>query len=574
MKTITTQIFPFLLMCFFCSFGYSQVLFTEHFDYSPGALPSNWTIDADESADWIPNWSINESQQAGGVTPELLLMYYSGPFPETQVGVSRLLSPAINVEAHKNLSVRFKQYLINYQGGNGDEVIGVEVTFDNGNSWQALWQDQLGFLNIPQDEYVYFVVAPEEATEMQVAFRYEGDNQNLNFWAIDDLVVENATDSDLLVSDFSGSPTPISGQNFTYTVEVSNGGQTTQDEYVVEIKDENDNTIASANGNSIEFGEKQIYQLNWQPEDSYIGEHQFYAEVTSSADDEEENNRSRLFTVNILPSNVESVDLALGDWPTQHNVPFNFFVLDNLSQTIYLADEIGVEEGTINGIMYTAYFDNDINEVPIQLFLAQTDKTDLADALLTPYAFTPVFDGLVNFQRGLNSVFIPFDNSYEYGGGNLVVYTNRSYPEQVLWSILFIGLNQGFDELPRSREVDSYEGPIDPMNPEPGFPQFFVPNISLFFETEDLSVIAPDPVEVGIILYPNPATDIIQFQTSESVEIKAVSLYDISGRLVKSKENTSAVLQNLEVGELENGVYLLQLNTSKGVFSKKVIITH
>src|SRR5699024_529980 len=208
--------------------------------------------------------------------------------------------------------------------------------------------------------------------------------------------------------------------------------------------------------------------------------------------------------------------------------PFNFYVLDNLSQTIYFADEIGVEEDSITGIMYTGYMDSDVPEVPIQIFLAQTDKTDLADGLLAPYAFTPVFDGLVNFQKGLNDIFIPFDTPYAYGGGNLVVYTNRSYPEQVLWST-FIGMQQEdqdvTDGIPRSREVDSYDGPIDPMDPEPGFPSYFVPNISLFFKTEDFSVIAPDPIEAGISIYPNPATDILRFHSPENVKIKSVALY-------------------------------------------------
>src|SRR5699024_4867589 len=117
--------------------------------------------------------------------------------------------------------------------------------------------------------------------------------------------------------------------------------------------------------------------------------------------------------------------------------------------------------------------------------------------------------------------------------------------------------------------------PIDPMDPEPGFPSYFVPNISLFFKTEDFSVIAPDPIEAGISIYPNPATDILRFHSPENVKIKSVALYDISGRSVRNEHpNRQLSIQTLEVGELENGVYLLQLDTSKGMFSKKVIVAH
>lgn len=45
------------------------ILFTENFDYTPGPLPTNWTIDAEQP----PEWSINNSQISGGTAPELYM---------------------------------------------------------------------------------------------------------------------------------------------------------------------------------------------------------------------------------------------------------------------------------------------------------------------------------------------------------------------------------------------------------------------------------------------------------------------------------------------------------------------
>src|SRR5690606_32292678 len=131
-----------------------QILFAENFDYTPGPLPTNWTIDAEQP----PEWSINNSQISGGTAPELYMGY------GMQAGLSRLISPVIALEGHGQLLVKYKQYLINYAGDWG-ETIGMDVTFDGGTTWQPLWEQLLGLLNIPQDEFAYYITAPDGATE-------------------------------------------------------------------------------------------------------------------------------------------------------------------------------------------------------------------------------------------------------------------------------------------------------------------------------------------------------------------------------------------------------------------------
>lgn len=558
MKKIRNLLFILPIFFFSASIFGQVTIFSEGFDYPPDDLPSTWVIDADEPSEW----SINESQIAGGVFPELYMGY------GFQVGLSRLISPAIPIGTQKELAIRYKQYLINYQMDWG-ETLGMDVTFDGGASWQVVWESPLGFWNIPQDEFVYFVTAPETATEMQIAFRFEGNNLGINGWAIDDIVVEEVVENDLLASNISGNTAPNSNQETSFTVEITNGGQLTQSDYEVILKDGEDQILTSATGEPINYGERKNIVLNWTPTTSDFGEHTIYAVVESTLDENIGNNQTWELTINVQTEIAEQVQLGNGSSVIQHSIPFNFYVLDNLSQSLYLSDNIGVTNEPISGIMYTGQFDEDVEDVPIQIYLAQTNQTDLETEWLTPYAFTLVFDGLVDFKKGFNSFYIPFDTAYEYGGGNLVVYTNKSYSEQVLWST-FVGSST--DDIVRSRNADGYDGPMDAMNPPSGYPVFASPDITLFFESGELSVIGNNQDLANLVVYPNPVEDLLHIQIGNNQNISQVQLINSLGQIVLNEKGNTLDNYDLNVESLKSGFYVLQINTTAGSISKKIII--
>lgn len=71
-------------------------------------------------------------------------------------------------------------------------------------------------------------------------------------------------------------------------------------------------------------------------------------------------------------------------------------------------------------------------------------------------------------------------------------------------------------------------------------------------------------------MYPNPATSIITIDISNfSGQINNVKFYNLQGQMVLSRNYTG---NTIDVGQLANGAYLLQLITTKGVLSKMVII--
>jgi hypothetical protein len=69
-------------------------------------------------------------------------------------------------------------------------------------------------------------------------------------------------------------------------------------------------------------------------------------------------------------------------------------------------------------------------------------------------------------------------------------------------------------------------------------------------------------------LYPNPIHDTFAIDNKDkSVEIKSVKIMDTNGRLIKEFSD----LEELNIGELNNGIYFAIIQTEKGQIIKKII---
>src|SRR5690554_5119145 len=553
MKKTVTPLFTLLVLGFIIANTATaqEVLYAEEFNYAAGELPPGWIIDADQP----PSWGVNISQISGGVAPELYLGY------GFQVGLSRLVSSPIAIAGHEKLSLRYKQYLINYAADAGEEI-GLDVTFDGGTTWQALWEAPLWLMNIPQDEYIYYFSAPTGATEMQFAFRFEGNNNFINGWAIDDIVIESVIDNDLVARKIIGNTTPNIGEVATYTVEVQNGGKETQSNFTIVLKNENDDEVASAQGSAIDFSETISYTLTWTPTAAQLGNHTLYAVVESNTDENLNNNQTTNLIVDVQLPDTEEIQIGTETYPSDET-PFNFFYRYSLVQTLYLADQINTSQDFMTGIQYTGYFDEDTVDVPISIYLAETTQNNLENAWVDPSTFTLVYEGTIDFQKGLNNIFIPFDTNFEYTGNNLVVYTNKSFPEQVLWV--------GFLNTPnvnefRSRVMYGDDQVFDAMNPPNGYARFQIPNVSLFFSSGTMSVI-DNEYHSNVVLYPNPVTDILNIQTSE--DLREIWVINSLGQQVLKRQVIEKT-NSLDLQGLQSGFYLIQIVTDKGIVTRKI----
>lgn len=69
-----------------------------------------------------------------------------------------------------------------------------------------------------------------------------------------------------------------------------------------------------------------------------------------------------------------------------------------------------------------------------------------------------------------------------------------------------------------------------------------------------------------ICIYPNPAQNIINIETSES--IKSISIIDLTGKVFFYESSTNQI----NLPDLQNGLYLIRIETSTGCLTRKIII--
>ncbi|AJR04802.1 T9SS type A sorting domain-containing protein [Siansivirga zeaxanthinifaciens] len=86
--------------------------------------------------------------------------------------------------------------------------------------------------------------------------------------------------------------------------------------------------------------------------------------------------------------------------------------------------------------------------------------------------------------------------------------------------------------------------------------------------TSSLSVDKFELTDINI--YPNPTENILHINFKDFLETKTL-LYDISGRVILNKI-LSNVNSTINVSQLVNGVYILELSNEKGRITKKISV--
>ncbi|MFH6991485.1 T9SS type A sorting domain-containing protein [Flavobacterium sp. FlaQc-48] len=71
-------------------------------------------------------------------------------------------------------------------------------------------------------------------------------------------------------------------------------------------------------------------------------------------------------------------------------------------------------------------------------------------------------------------------------------------------------------------------------------------------------------------LYPNPASDILNFTAKQDIEIQSVAIYDVLGQVVIAVPNAKMV-SNIDVSKLRTGNYFIKVKSDKGSSNIKFI---
>jgi hypothetical protein len=335
----------------------------------------------------------------------------------------------------------------------------------------------VGVLSDPLDPATYFEIQSFTLTATYTEYTvplsaYTGTGRYISFkhglggtyrgLYVDDITIESTPTNDLAAQSVLGFTLPMQGVATTYAVTIFNHGSTPQTNYTVGLYTDDDTEVASTTGLTIEPGSSLSFDLSWTPlTQEATG---LYGKVTLTGDQNLENDVTPLFAINVLPAGSSLVNVGTGEQTAR--LPFDLNRRNSLYETIYFQDELNFV-GNINGIVLYNTFADNCPGMLTQVWIGTTSLGDLSGGWIPSTDLTEVYNTVIPFPIGLNSVAIFFSQPFLYGGGeNLVIMFNRptdttTYSINDRFLCQTVGTNRA---LSASSNTITY----DPANPPTG----------------------------------------------------------------------------------------------------------
>lgn len=236
-KVTFLSMFLLALFTFSIQAQIKATLLSESFDGS--SIPAGWST----AGLGTSNWSISNTSNAGGDANEVKL-YWSPQFN----GISRFVTPALDLTGVDNVVFNFKHALDNYSGSH---TLGIATSTD-GINWNSGWTQQYGS-NGTWEVQQLISTADFGSSSVKFCIYYSGNAYNINNWYFDDIVIFtqeqiNAEISNILVDEFC-----LLG-NIPISVKISNKGIETITSLTINYQINNLSTISetfSVNLNSL-----------------------------------------------------------------------------------------------------------------------------------------------------------------------------------------------------------------------------------------------------------------------------------------------------------------------------------
>jgi len=78
--------------------------------------------------------------------------------------------------------------------------------------------------------------------------------------------------------------------------------------------------------------------------------------------------------------------------------------------------------------------------------------------------------------------------------------------------------------------------------------------------------------KVNLTVYPNPATDYVKLDLEEAIDNANIQLLDLTGRVIKSMDASKQINLRMDVSDLNEGIYLLNIISGSKNAAKKIQI--
>jgi len=150
-----------------------SVLLQESFDGT--SLPAGWSINGQNN-----NWTVSATNNAGGQPNEMHLSWS----PQFN-GMTRLVSPAVDLTGVSSVVFSFKHALDNYSGSN---TIGIATSSDGGTTWNQGWSQ--GYSTSSRWTVSQEITTPDMGqANVKFCIFFNGSSYNINDWFFDDIMV-------------------------------------------------------------------------------------------------------------------------------------------------------------------------------------------------------------------------------------------------------------------------------------------------------------------------------------------------------------------------------------------------
>ncbi len=314
-------------------------------------------------------------------------------------------------------------------------------------------------LTTTMTEYVV-TFAGYTGTGKHVAFKH-GLGGNSRILYIDDVMIEVTPTNDLAALTVAGNTTPSMGSPNIYNVNVFNWGTAAQSTYNVKLYNAEGTELATATGLQIAPSASVQVPVSWTP--LAEGAVTLYAKVILTGDQNPLNDQSNNLAVLVLPSGIFAV--TVGDGSQNANIPINMFYKSSLYETLYYPAEMGNFMGSITGIQLYTQFTQELLQKPVQVWIGTTQSQTL-EAWIPSTSLTQVFNGVLDFPLGENTITIPFIENYLYlNGENLVVMFFRPQEAQYWNSTNYFKCQTDAVNTLRAKRLQSDSIIYDPANP-------------------------------------------------------------------------------------------------------------
>ncbi|MFO7863646.1 MAG: carboxypeptidase regulatory-like domain-containing protein, partial [Salinivirgaceae bacterium] len=271
-------------------------------------------------------------------------------------------------------------------------------------------------------------------------------------------------DHNITASGLNGDVSPLQYETISYTVNVKNNGlvDLEANSYSVKLMIEDaiqgDQELVTISGEAL--ASKETMQYTFDYAFNQIGASTIYGLVTYDDDMDMTDNATRPVEIFVQAAGTDTVQVGNAEAYSWDGYPFNGYSNSEVTQTLYMDYEIG-STGTITGLTY--FYANeqaaDIDDLPIQIYLAETTDINMETGLRSSEEFTLVYNDTISIEAlSEGELFFPFEMPFVYNGDNLIVLTYREESETG-GQVLFQG---EADEIPnRSARVQYLYGAVD-----------------------------------------------------------------------------------------------------------------